>query len=72
MDFSDGDNSCQRWQAALIMPGHKAINKKIGEVEGNSKDLHGYCVYIHRVTNYVFKRKIVPLSIFSLVKSLLV
>ncbi|SIR50706.1 hypothetical protein SAMN05878482_10469 [Peribacillus simplex] len=72
MDFSDGDNSCQRWQAALIMPEHKAINKKIAEVEGNSKDLQGYCVYIHPVTNYVFKKKIVPFSIFSLVNALLV
>ncbi|PEZ76221.1 YolD-like family protein [Bacillus sp. AFS017274] len=104
------DRGLVKWQAALIMPEHKALNKKIGEVdyflnkkpildeyqveefennihyvmeyhlpisftlhnEGNSKELHGYCVYIHPVTKELrSRRKIVPLSIFNLVISLM-
>ncbi|SIS01632.1 YolD-like protein [Peribacillus simplex] len=104
------DRGLVKWQAALIMPEHKALNNKIGEVdyflnkkpildeyqveeiennihyameyhlpirfsllnEGNPQELHGYvCTFILSRKIYEFRRMIVPLSIFSLMRLLM-
>jgi len=103
------DRGLVKWQAALIAPEHKALNKKMSEVdyflnkkpildeyqieefennihyameyhlpiifilhnEGKPHELYGHCVsFILLRKSYVSRRKIVPLSIFSLMRLL--
>ncbi|MDF9762261.1 hypothetical protein OKW24_004034 [Peribacillus simplex] len=50
------DRGPVKWQAALIMPEHKALNKKIGEVDYFiNKSIFNILPLIHKKTIWFFQ-----------------